>query len=310
MKNVTFRQLRVFTSVARHLSFSQAAHELNVSAPAVTMQIKELEAEINMVLFERRGRVISLTTAGEYLVVYARKILALLKDAEDAAAKLQRAQIGVLTIGIVRTAKYFMMEMVAQFQEKHQGIEIKLALGNREQLSKMLENNEVDLAIMGTPPKTIDARTESFAANPHVFIAHPSHPLTQLEQISVENLRDEQFIVREKGSGTRTALEKYFDESRIDPKFKMNLDSNEGVKLAVMSGLGLGFLSLHTIGFELEHGRLSILDVKKTPIIRTWNVIHNRAKILAPSAEAFRYFMLESAESYLNHHFLKYLKIS
>jgi DNA-binding transcriptional LysR family regulator len=299
----------VFTAVARNLSFAQAAKELNVSAPAVTMQIRELEQEVGMPLFDRRGRVVSLTTAGEYLVVYARKMLAILKDAEDASARLQRAEIGLLTIGIVRTAKYYMMEMLGQFQQRYPDIEIKLAIGNRDQLSRMLENNEVDLAIMGSPPKTIDARAEPFAAHPLVFIAKPNHPLTELEKISTDDLRGQEFIVRELGSGTRFTLEKYFAELKLEPKLKMVLDSNESIKLAVMAGLGVGFLSLHTIGFELEHERLAILDINQTPIFRSWNVVHNRAKVLTPLAEAFRYFMLENAESYLATHFYKYLEI-
>jgi DNA-binding transcriptional LysR family regulator len=160
MKNATFRQLRVFNEVAKNLSFARAAENLHLTPPAITMQVKELEGHIGMPLFERNGKKVSLTTAGEYMLVYARKILATVKDAEDAAARLQRAETGVLTIGMVSTAKYFMMKMLAEFRSKHQGVEIKLAMGNREQLVQMLQNNEVDIAVMGRPPKELQTRAE------------------------------------------------------------------------------------------------------------------------------------------------------
>lgn len=141
MKNATFRQLRVFSEVARQLSFSKAAQALHLTPPAVTMQIKELEGHVGLPLFERSGRQVALTTAGEYMLVYARKILATLKDAEDAAARLQKLEIGTLTIGMVSIAKYFLPRLLAEFQREHEGIEVRLIVGNREQLLKMLQGN-------------------------------------------------------------------------------------------------------------------------------------------------------------------------
>ena len=152
MKNATFRQLRVFNEVARQLSFVRAAENLHLTPPAVTMQIKELESQVGMPLFDRSGKKVSLTTTGEYMVVYARKILALLKDAEDASARLQRAEIGLLTVGMVSTAEYFMMRMLSDFRARRAGVDIRVCTGNREQLIKMLQNNEVDIAVMGQPP--------------------------------------------------------------------------------------------------------------------------------------------------------------
>ena len=176
MKNITFRQLRVFTEVARHLSFSRAAEALHLTPPAVTMQIKELEGHVGLPLFDRSGRQVTLTTAGEYILVYARKMLATLKDAEDAAARLQRLEVGTLTIGMVSTAQYFLPRLLAEFQREHEGIEIKLAVGNREQLVKMLHGNEVDIAIMGRPPTELATRAEPFAAT-LMYLWHP--PITR-----------------------------------------------------------------------------------------------------------------------------------
>ena len=166
MKNATFRQLRVFSEVARHLSFSKAAQALHLTPPAITMQVKELEGHVGMPLFERSGRQVALTTAGEYMLVFARRMLATLKDAEDTAARLQRLEVGTLTIGMVSTAKYFLPRLLAEFRREHSGIEVKLAVGNREQLVRMLQANELDIAIMGRPPKELATRAEPFAAHP------------------------------------------------------------------------------------------------------------------------------------------------
>jgi DNA-binding transcriptional LysR family regulator len=297
LKNATFRQLRVFNAVARHLSFAKAAEILHVSAPAITMQIKDLEAEVGMPLFERQGRKVSLTTSGEYMLVYARKMLALLKDAEDAAARLQRIETGKLTIGMVDTTTYFIPALLRKFLNEHEGIELVLKVGNRLELIQWLQNSEVDIAIMGSPPSEISVRAEPFAANPLVFLASPEHPLAGESGLQAEDLRQQSFIVREQGSGTRSAMEAFFSQARFQPRFSMELQSNDAIKQAVKANLGLSFLSLHTIGLELQTKHLSILDVRGSPVVRAWHVVHTLSKLLSPAAEAFRYFVLEHGES-------------
>lgn len=299
MRNATFRQLRVFTEVARHLSFARAAEVLHLTPPAVTMQVKELEGHVGLPLFERTGRQVALTTAGEYMLVYARKVLATLKDAEDAAARLKQVEAGQLTIGMVSTAKYFLPRLLAEFQREHPGVELRLAVGNREQLVKMLHNNEVDIAVMGRPPKELATRAEPFAAHPHVFVAPTDHPLLKIGHPTVESLRPYGFILREPGSGTRAAMEKFLEKSRMEPRVVMEMTSNETIKQAVMAGMGISFLSLHTLGLELEHQLIATLDVEGAPVLRAWNLVHTLSKLLSPAAEAFRYFMLERAESFL-----------
>lgn len=297
MKNATFRQLRVFNAVARHLSFAKAAETLHVSAPAITMQIKELEAAVGMPLFERQGRKVSLTTSGEYMLVYARKMLALLKDAEDAAARLQRIQTGKLTIGMVDTTTYFIPTLLRKFLNEHEGIDLALNVGNRGELVQWLQNSEVDIAVMGSPPSEIPTRAEPFAANPLVFVASPDHPLASESGLQAEDLRQQSFIVREPGSGTRSAMEAFFTQARFQPRFTMELKSNDAIKQAVKANLGLSFLSLHTIGLELQTQQLSVLKVKGAPVVRAWHVVHTLSKLLSPAAEAFRYFVLEHAEA-------------
>jgi len=263
------------------------------------MQIKDLEAEIGMPLFERQGRKVSLTTTGEYMLVYSRKMLALLKDAEDAAARLQRIETGTLTIGLVGTTTYFIPALLNQFLKEHEGIELKLMVGNRSELVQWLQNSEVDIAIMGKAPDELPTRAEPFAANPLVFVASPEHPLAGEMGLRAEDLRQQAFIVREPGSGTRSAMESFFTQARLQPRYSMELQSNDAIKQAVMANLGLGFLSLHTIALELQTKKLCVLPVTGAPLVRAWNVVHPLSKLLSPAAEAFRYFVLEHAETAL-----------
>jgi DNA-binding transcriptional LysR family regulator len=300
MKGVTLRQLRVFSAVARHLSFGKAAKELHLTPPAVSMQIKELEGQVGLPLFDRSGRSVALTVTGEYLLVYVRKILATLKDAEDAVARLSGLQTGRLTIGMVSTAKYFVPRLMARFRAEHPGIDVRLAVGsNREQLVALLQANDVDLAIMGRPPRELATRAEPFAVHPHVIVTPPDHPLLRMGHVPAVTLADYEFLIREEGSGTRAAMEKFFDDHRIEPRVAMEMTSNETIKQAVMAGMGISFLSLHTIGIELKAGLIAVADVEDLPLAKRWYIVNTLSKTLSPAAEAFRYFMLEEAESYL-----------
>lgn len=303
MKNVSFRQLRVFDEVARRLSFVRAAEALHLTPPAVTMQIKELEGHVGLPLFDRQGRQVSLTTTGEYFLVYTKRLLATLKDAEDAMARFKRVEAGVLNIGMVNTAQYFIPPLLARFREEHPAVELRLTVtGNREQLVGLLKGNEVDLAIMGRPPKELTTRSEPFAGHPLVFVCPPGHPVLSSGPVPAEALAGQAFIVRESGSGTRKAMEDYFRRHHVVPRIAMEMSSNETIKQAVMAGMGLGFLSLHTLGLELRNRLLQVVEVEGTPVMRTWNVVHLLSKLLSPAAEAFRYYLLEEGEPYLAAH--------
>jgi LysR family transcriptional regulator, low CO2-responsive transcriptional regulator len=303
MKNVTFRHLRVFTEVARHLSFARAAQALHLTPPAVTMQIKELESLVELPLFDRRGRTVSLTTAGEYLLVYARRMLGTLKEADDAMARLRKLETGVLTVGMVSTAKYFVPRLLALFRDRHPGVDVRLTVcQNREQLMPAMHANEVDLAIMGRPPKELACRSEAFAAHPLVFVAPTGHPLLLVDRPPVTALEPYPLLIREPGSGTRAAMEQFFDEHRFAAGTMLEMSSNETIKHAVMAGMGIAFLSLHTMGLELRSGLMQIVRVQGTPLMRTWNVVHLMSRVLSPAAEAFRAFVVERAETWLADH--------
>jgi DNA-binding transcriptional LysR family regulator len=267
------------------------------------MQVKELESHVGLPLFERQGKQVSLTTAGEYFLVYAKRLIGTLKDADDAMARFKGLQTGVLSIGLVSTAKYFVPHLLARFREEHPGIDVQLQVSaNRAQLVAMLHANEVDLAVMGRPPRELATRTEPFAAHPLVFICPPGHPLLRIERPAVEALAPYPFLVREPDSGTRHAMDGFFREQRFEPRIAMEMTSNETIKQAVMAGIGISFVSLHTVGLEVRSGVLQVLHVQGTPVMRTWNVVHLLSKVLSPSAEAFRYFILEQGEAWLVAH--------
>ena len=303
MKNLTLRQIRIFISAAKHASFSRAAEELHITAPAVSLQIKEMEEDIGVSLFTRENRKVELTSAGEYFLLYARRLSSTLNEANTMMERFRGTQFRHLKIGVVSTAKYFIPHMLLEFKKDFPNLRIKIEVRNRQQLVELLRGSEIDIAIMGLPPKEIDTRVEPFANHPHVFVASPSNPLVGKTNIAPDALIKHEMISREPGSGTRLIMEKFFAEHHIAPIVSMEMSSNETIKQAVMANLGVSFVSLHTVGDEVASGKIAILDIQDTPIIRTWHVVALNKRNASQAAEAFRYFMLEKGGEVLNEKF-------
>jgi len=291
MKNITLRQLKIFEAVARHLSFSRAAEELHLTQPAVSMQVQALEEQAGLPLTEQSGKKVRLTAAGEEVARQARRIAEQLREAGEALAALKGVEAGRLKIGVVSTAKYFAPALLAEFRRRHPGVELELVVTNRSTIVRHLAENSIDLAIMGTPPSEFETVAKIFAEHPLVFIAAPGHPLAEKRRIDAKRLADETLLIREPGSGTRSALERFLDEHKVAPGAIMELGSNETIKQAVMAGLGLSFISEHTIGMERSVGRLVRLDVAGTPVKRQWRLVYRTDKRLMPAATAFVKFM-------------------
>jgi DNA-binding transcriptional LysR family regulator len=300
LKNLSMRQLRVFISAARHHSFNKAAIELSLTAPAISMQIKELESDMGVMLFARVGRRVELTTAGEYFLVYAKRIIETMRDAETTLTRFQGKEGGVLKIGLVSTAKYFLPQLLSRFKEDHIGVRIKLEVRNRDQMVALLRDGEIDLAIMGRTPSDLDTRIEVFAAHPHAFIAHPSHTLALLQGISPMALSQMEIITREEGSGTRAIMQRFLNDRGLTPQISMEMSSNESIKQAVIANLGISFVSLHTVGLEVKYGEIAVLDIDETPISRAWHVVALNRRNHSAAAEAFRYFVLEHGAAILD----------
>jgi len=295
MLHITLRQLKVFESVARNLSFSRAAEELYLTQPAVSMQIKQLEDNVDLPLFEQMGKRIYLTDAGRELYHYSKAISQQLADMELALDELKGLERGKLNISVVSTANYFAPHLLAKFCQRYSRVTVSLNVSNRETVLKHLADNLTDLAIMGQPPDDLDIVSESFMENPLVVIAPPDHPLCKKRKIPVKRLEEETFLVRELGSGTRSAMERFFSAHHISINKGMETDTNEAIKQAVQAGMGLAIMSLHTTELELETGRLKVLDVQDFPIMRHWHVVHRKNKRLSSVAQAFKVFLLKEA---------------
>lgn len=297
--HLTFRQLQIFDAVARHLSFSRASQELHLTQPAVSMQIRQLEDSIGMPVVEHLGKKIYLTQAGETLCQHARAIFRELRETREALESLREGMCGRLDIAIVSTAKYFAPLLLSRFCELHPQVQLKLTVNNRETILQKLVANEVDMVIMGQSPEGMDLVSKPFAENSLLIVANPSHPLCGVQNLTLETVAQEQFLLREKGSGTRQSLERLMDSKKLPIKARMEMSSDETIKQAAMAGMGLAFLSKYAIRLELAAGKLVALPVPGTPIQRKWYLTHHRDKKLSPVGAAFKQFLLEQAPSML-----------
>jgi LysR family transcriptional regulator, low CO2-responsive transcriptional regulator len=294
MRNVTIRQIRVFAAVARNLSYTRAAQELHLTQPAVSQQVSLLEEEVGMPLFEQIGRRIRLAPAGMELLRYATQVTELLREAGETLAAMRGLKRGELKLGAVSTAKYFAPTLLSAFTPAYPEVTIKFTVANREEIVRLLGANELDLVIMGRPPRELDTTAEPFARHPFVIIAALDHPLARRHRIPLKSLARESFIIREQGSGTRASMEHVFRERGVAFRASMEVSSNETIKQAVMAGMGLSFISSHTVALEAATGKLAVLDIVGLPIVRDWYVIHLRERILSPIAAAFRAYLLEN----------------
>lgn len=294
--HVTLRQMKVFESVARNLSYTRAAGELFLSQPAVSMQVRQLERQLGVPLFERLGKRIHLTEAGREVYQYSRSIAQQLDELETLLAELKGLSSGKLRISVASTANYFVPGLLAQFHQLHPGITVSLDVTNRETLLRQLGDNTVDLVIMGQPPAGLDVEAQAFMENPLIVVAQPGHPLAREKKIPLTRLQEETFLVREPGSGTRMAMERFFAERGIRLKTGMEVGSNEAIKQSVQAGLGLGLLSRATIEQELALKRLVILYVAEFPIMRHWYIVHRHGKRLSAAADAFKRFLLADTQ--------------
>ena len=292
MLHLTLRQLKVFEAAATALNFSLAAKRLYLSQPAVSMQIKQLEGSIGLPLFEQMGKKLFLTDAGRELLHYSRNITQQLSEMEAVFGEMKGLGQGNLTLSVVNTANYFTPQLLAKFCQDHPNINVNLHVANRDAVLQQLAENSTDLAIMGQPPDGLDIDAKPFMENPLVVIAAPEHPLTKLKRVKLAQLAQEAFLSREKGSGTRSAMERIFAQHDIQPQISMEMETNEAIKQAVRAGMGLGILSLHSVELELETKRLSILNVEHFPLLRHWFVAHRSNKRLSSAAMAFKKFLL------------------
>ena len=287
IRHATLHQLRVFAAVARHMSFARAAEELHLTPPALSIQVRQLAEAVGQPLFDQIGKKIYLTAAGEALTSACQDVLDRLEYFTQELAALQGLEKGSLRVATLSTAKYFIPRLLGGFCAEHPGVDTALFIGNRETLLERLVHNQDDLYILGQPPEHMNVVAEAFADNPLVVVSRSDHPLASEKDLEPSRLRDVSFILRERGSGTRLAAEKFFEQHGVGLKTRMEFGSNEAVKQSVAGGLGITVLSASTICAELASGELAVLDVRGFPLERKWYAVYPAGKQISPIVKAF-----------------------
>jgi LysR family transcriptional regulator, low CO2-responsive transcriptional regulator len=300
-RHLSLRQLEVLKAVAETGSMAQAGRRLFMTGPGVTQQIQQLEKTLGMPVFDRLGRRLQLTAAGERALAAANDVHSRLGVMTKEMDALRKRDDGTLHLGILATATHILPPLLAEFRRRAPGIAVHMAVSSREELARRVLDGDVDLALMGRGPESGAQETaagdrlvrEPLASNPHVIIAWPGHPLAGARSIAPIELRHESVVQREPGSGTRAMLDAFLGMHRIVPRERITVSGNEMAKHAVMSQLGISLTSMHTLFLELKTGALVRLDVDHTPIVRTWYVVYHPERWLPPAAAAFRDYLLD-----------------
>jgi len=295
IRHATLRQLQVFEAIVRHGHFTRAAEELFLTQPTVSMQVKKLADAIGLPLFEQAGRNVKPTQAGQELYKACRDIFETLANLEMKVADIKGIKRGRLRLCVVSTAKYIAPELLGEFSQMHPGIEVSLKVTNRDRVLDRIQSNEDDLYIMGqAPTDEVQVDSYAFAPNPLVIMAPRNHPLINKKHIPLSTVAQEPLILREPGSGIRDATLRLFSAAGLRPRVVMELGSNEAIKHAIVGGLGLSILSLHTLTLEGKNGPVAVLDVEGFPIHRQWFMVHQKGKELSLVARAFLEYAISS----------------
>lgn len=292
---ITLKQLRALAAIVRSGSLTAAADALHVTPPAVSTQLRTLEANVGApVLVRGPDGKVALTPAGEELLAAAHAIEIRLGLSRARLKALAEGRSGHVALGVVSTAKYFVPGLVALARDEMPDVSIALRVGNREETIAALISGETDLAVMGRPPVAPDVVSEPIGPNPHVLVVPPGHRLLSGE-VTPARLGAETFLLREQGSGTRILTERFLDESLGGrPYDSVELGTNETIKQGVMAGLGVAILSGNTVLGEVATGRLAVARARGLPIVRQWFVVHLDGRPVAPAAAALARFIVEN----------------
>ena len=291
--HLTLQQLKLFEAVSRNNSFTRAAEELHLTQPAVSIQIKRLESQVGLPLFEKVGKKLYSTPAGQAVYRTCCEILQSVDALEQAVEDLKGSVRGRLQLSVVTTAKYFLPHLIGQFLRLYPEVDPSLKFTNRARIMERLRNNEDDFVIMGQIPPDKGLVAHPFLENVIVPVAAPDHPLAAKKRVSLEELAAARVLTREEGSGTRITFEKLLEKKDLQVEPYMELGSAEAIKQGVMAGLGVAIISLHALQLEISTEKLTILDVDGFPIKRRWYAVHHQDKTLSITARTFLDFILE-----------------
>ena len=293
--HVTFRQLRLILALSETGSVSAAARVMHVTQPTASMQLKEVTGAVGLPLYEVVARKVHMTEVGLELARTARGIATEWDGFEQMVDSRKGLVRGTLRVAVVSTAKYFVPRLLGSFCKRYPEIDISFEVLNRDGVVSRLRNNLDDIYVMSKPPADIDLVDDTFMANPLVMIAATRSPFAKRQQLALRELADERFILREKGSGTRMAIDHFFKAAKFRPHLRLELGSNEAIKESVAGGLGISVISSHALhGQTREHG-VCVLNVQGFPIESNWHVVHPKGKKLSPIASVFKSHLLAGA---------------
>jgi DNA-binding transcriptional LysR family regulator len=298
-RDLTIRQLRALSAVQATGSITSAANSLALTQPAVTLQLRNLQALAGLPLIQRTGSGMALTEVGQTVLALAERVDLALLDCEQTLDMIAGRTGGRVSIGAVSTAKYFVPFVIAAFSQKYPKIDVTLKIGNRQEIHAALRGYDLDIAIMGQPPADLEVEMRPLGEHPHLIVASPGHPLSKRRKCSPLDLVEEIFISRERGSGTRMLMERFFEQHDLKPKIGLEADSNETIKQSVIAGLGIAFISQHTVSHELDEGRLVAVRLEGLPVMRHWHAIRRSDKVLLPAAQAMLEFLGSEGSRYL-----------
>lgn len=299
---LTLKQFRALVAVADTGSLTAAAEVLGLTTPAIHNQIKNMETAAETTLLARAPGATGLapTPAGDLMILAGRRIEASLAQVGDRLGALARGQTGHVALGVVSTGKYFAPRLVRQLNDAQPDIDIRLHVGNRGEVIAMLDHGALDLAVMGRPPRDPEVVALPLGPHPHTILLPPDHPLAHRTGVQPEDLLAETFITREDGSGTRILMERYLERIADGHRFRrIEMNSNETIKQAVMAGLGIALLSMHTAMDELHGGRLVALAAPGLPIMRHWYLVHPAATPLEGPAARVQATVIDLGGAYL-----------
>ncbi|MEE9374939.1 MAG: LysR family transcriptional regulator [Rhizobiaceae bacterium] len=300
LNSITLKQLRAFKAYIEQGSVVKAANQMNVTPPAITIQIKALEELIGASLYKHINKKARLTDTGTRVLELANALSQTIERASENLEDIRYARRGKVRLGIVSTAKYFIPSAMAKYKIAHPGIEISLFIGNRSSVMEQLENGAIDLAITGRPRGDFACASTRVCKHPYEIVAAPNNPLTKRANLTLFDLSNQEFLTREEGSGSRALMELVFaNEGFSIPKIGLEADSNETIKQGVMAGLGVAFISGHTIYQEIESGRLVRLKLKNFPVVRAWYAVQNPNAISSVATTNLRDFIIQTAPNFM-----------
>jgi len=293
MINYTLKQLYSFEAVIRLGGFTSASKELHITQPAVYMQVQQLQDNIGAKIFNVNGKKITPTFIGNKIYETAVKAINVVENSKLEINQSLNPDSGHLQIAVATTANSFVSNLLSKFKKEFPKMTFYMDVTNRHSLLDNLKNHNADIVIMGEPPKNIPLISHAFMKNPLIAIAHPENELLTKNIVTIKDLAKETLLTREVGSGTRITIERF---TGLNFNSDIQINSNEAIVEAVQAGLGIGFVSMHSVNLQLKNQIIKQLNVEPFPIVRQWHIVHHAEAELSPIARRFKKFVIDNTQ--------------